>query len=76
MNLEQYFALHVTDADAKVRWKTYQQYKSDLDLLLEQLQAYPDHQVTCATLREALVQVRRTQEAYTDAVAALITGVS
>lgn len=74
MNLDQYFALHVTSADAKVRYKAYQESKGQLDSLLEDLLANPEHPVNAEMLRGAIILVNRTSSAYLEALASLVMG--
>ncbi|NDD29032.1 MAG: hypothetical protein EB084_12280 [Proteobacteria bacterium] len=73
MNLDQYFALHVTSADAKVAYRSYQQEKSNMEAMFADLLAHGNEAVSAEYLREALMLVSRVHAAHLEAVAALVT---
>lgn len=72
LNIDQYFALHVTGLDAKVAYKTYVQERASFEAMLEDLQAHGDQAVSAAYLGEALKVVSRLHNAHLEAVAALV----
>lgn len=72
MNIEQYFALHVTGLDAKVAYKTYTQEKATMESMLEDLRAHGDHPITAEYLGEALKVVSRVHAAHLEAIATLV----
>ena len=72
MNIDQYFALHVTSADAKVAYRTYTQERANVESMLEDLLAAGDQAVSAGYLRDALMLVMRAQAAQLEAVATLV----
>ncbi len=72
MNIEQFFALHVTSADARVAYKIYLERRGELQALLEDLDAIREQAVSAAYLREAILAMERAQTAHLEAIAALL----
>jgi hypothetical protein len=73
MNLDQYFALHVTSADAKVRYRAYMEAKSAVESMLEDLLEHGNEAVSAEYLREAIILLQKANAAHVEAVAALLT---
>lgn len=72
MNLDQYFALHVTSADGKVRYKAYLESKRQVDSMLEDLLEHGDQAISAEYLREAILLIQKANADHVEALAALI----